>query len=167
VLALFLELDPAADAVALAGVGTVLASRLASHLAARQVEILSPLIPGRRGLVALVAADGELGKLESEVRKQWRKVTAKVTEADLAGANRTTAAALARERSGALGQARLGAAVAAGSEMWSTGREAEMRALGLAVEVVNAALAGWADLDALLTTGAGVMPTSEPPGTRR
>ncbi len=162
VLALFLELDPTSDAITVAVVGQVLAARLGASFAAREVEILRPLIPGRRGLVALIAADGELRKLEAEVRSQWRKVTTEVTESDLANSRRATAATLASEHSGALGQARLGAAVAAGADAWSSGRETEMRALGVGVEVVNAAFAGWAAFDAQLSTGAGLMATSEP-----
>ena len=99
----------------------------------------------------------ELGELEESVRDRWGAMLAQVTEEELIEIRRRVAAAAAGEVSGALGQARKCASVAAGVGPWMVASESEMQTLTLSPESLNTALAGLERWQALQTTGAGVL----------
>ncbi len=124
------------------------------------VEVLSPFVPGRSVLLLMVTAVSPLEKLEAALEKGWKAVTAAVTEEELANARRRVAAASAARWSGATGQARRSAAVAAGAVRWQPASELEMNILSVSEETVNRVLSGfqWATLQ---VTAAGVLPIGE------
>jgi len=124
------------------------------------VEVLAPFVPGRSVLLLVVTAVSPLEDLEAALEKGWKAVTAAVTEEELARARRRVAAAAAARWSGATGQARRCAAVAAGAARWQPASELEMNILSVPEETVNLLLSGlqW---ETLQFTAAGVLPIGE------
>ncbi|MCP4903053.1 MAG: hypothetical protein GY906_39315, partial [bacterium] len=119
---------------------------------------ISPLVPGREVLLLLATAEANLDDVEIQVAELWPQLTVATSETELAPLRRETAAQRAAEQSGALGRARLAAAVAAGDRAWLLGTQDEMRVLTVESEEVTAQLEQWRDLAALRVTGAGVLP---------
>lgn len=144
----------------------LLTRRAAGQLEGAQVEVLHPLVPGRSVLLVVIEATAQLPKLEEQVRKAWSTWLRRPEEDELAGIRRTVAARIMAEASGPLGRARRCAAVAAGGIVWSPPSQIELEALTLESEVVESELQQLRDIDALQTTGAGVMPVAAP-GTDR
>ncbi len=124
------------------------------------VDVLAPFVPGRTVLLLVVTAVSPLEDLESALEKGWKKLTAPVNEAELVRVRRGQAAAAAARWSGATGQARRCAAVAAGEARWQPASELEMNILSVSEETVNLLLSGlqWETLQA---TAAGVLPIGE------
>ncbi|MCP4895796.1 MAG: hypothetical protein GY906_02380, partial [bacterium] len=123
-----------------------------------EIELISPLVPGREVLLLLATAEANLDDVEVQVAELWPQLTVATSETELAPLRRETAAQRAAEQSGALGRARLAAAVAAGDRAWLLGTQDEMRVLTVESEEVTAQLEQWRDLAALRVTGAGVLP---------
>jgi len=140
--------------------------RSAEHLAQFGVELLRPLVPGRRVLLLVLRARGELEPLERVVAETWPLLMTPIEEAELAPIRRRVAARYTAEAGGALGRARCAAAVAAGEVQWRSPSEVELQILSVAAEDVAAALEQWSTYDGLKTYGAGVLPISrlEPGG---
>jgi len=136
----------------------VVAARVASGGEGTIVEVLRPVVPGRKLVLLVVTAPGLLDDLEDRMAKMWKTVIAPVEEGELTDARRRVAAGVASAASGPLGRARLCAAVAVGNTLWRRPADLELEAVGLPAEdvaVVFGSLPGWKDLE---TTGAGVLP---------
>jgi hypothetical protein len=148
------------------GTGEVIPVALKELLRARarsleeevQMEVLQPLVPGRRVLLLVARAELPLADLEQRVRAAWPGLTARASTAELDDLRRRLAAELAVAGSGPLGAARRCAAVAAGAATWRGAADLEMEALRLDPEPMNQALAGLAPWSERVTTGAGVLP---------
>jgi hypothetical protein len=160
--AVALPLPATADACRAVVVAEIIHSRVEHGLSDARVEVLSPLLPGRRTLVLLVSAEMALDELEEELAKGWGTWMAPVEEGELVDIRRRVAARASAAASGALGRARTCAAVAAGEAPWRPPRELELTLLTLDAEEISALVEGLADLDELRTTGAGVLPIVRP-----
>lgn len=144
--------------VSAAVVSEVVSARVASGWEGTSVEVLRPVVPGRKLALLVVTAPGPLEDLEGRMARMWKTVIAPVEEGELTDARRRVAAGVASAASGPLGRARLCAAVAVGNTLWRRPADLELEAVGLPAEdvaVVLGSLPGWGDLD---TTGAGVLP---------
>ncbi len=124
------------------------------------VEVLAPFVPGRAVLLVVVTAESPLEDLEAALEKGWKALTAPVREEELTRARRRQAAAAAARWSGATGQARRCAAVAAGASRWQPASELEMNILSVSEETLNLLLSG-VQWEALQVTAAGVLPIGE------
>jgi len=122
------------------------------------VEVLEPLVPGRRLAVVLVRGPMSLDELERWTRQEWPRWLARTADAELEGVRRTVAADHASRWSGATGQARQCAAAAAGEAAWRPLAQLEMEILGVELAAVAdrlEAARGWDDLE---VTAAGFLP---------
>jgi len=135
-----------------------LRQRCSEYLAEVGVELLRPLVPGRRVLLLVLRAQGELEALEELVAEAWPRLVTAIPEAELAPIRRRVAARYATEASGALGRARCAAAVATGEVQWRSPTEMELQILSVAAEDVTLALEQWEAYGGLQTYGAGVLP---------
>jgi hypothetical protein len=123
-----------------------------------EVEVFSPIVPGRHLVLLVVVAEGTLDELERRLEAAWPQIVAPVTEDELARVGRRVAADVTVEMSGPVGHARRCAAVAAGSVYWQLPSDLQMEALTLAPEVVSGLLAAFGSWQDVQTTGAGVLP---------
>ncbi|HQN96106.1 MAG TPA: hypothetical protein PLM61_07030 [Thermoanaerobaculales bacterium] len=162
-LAVAVDLAAAIDDLSMAMVGEVLARRVAARGIARDVEVLRPLVPGRRMLVLVIQAPGPLAELERRLEKAWTGLSSAVGEDEAAGAGRALAARLAADASGPLGQARRCAALAAGDGPWRSTEDLELAVLTLSSEQLSAALGQLPKWQGLTTTGAGQLPVPGAP----
>lgn len=145
-------------------VAELLERRAADLLPTATVETLRPLVPGRDVLLLVLSVPGDLDEVERRVTEVWPRLTRPVREDELAPVRRAVAARLAAEGSGALGQARYLADVAAEGRPWRTAAEAEMDVLAVPDEEVNRALEMARTWDVLETAGAGSLPISSEGG---
>ena len=144
--------------VAAAVVSEVVAGRVAAGVEGSAVEVLRPVVPGRKLALLVVTAEGPLDDLERRVMRRWKTVSAPVGEEELTDARRRVAAGVAAAASGPLGRARMCAAVAVGDTLWRRPGDLELETISLPPEdlaVVFGSLPGWDELE---TTGAGVLP---------
>lgn len=160
--AVVLEVDGAPGRALPAVLAGLLSARAGRELEGLSAEVVTPLVPGRQALVLLVEGTVDLDALERRVAASWTRLTAPTTEEELTGVRRRTAVRLAAETGGVLGRARTCAAIAAGEQPWQTAREVELDVLGTGVEEVAPVLGRLADLAALETVGAGVLPIVDP-----
>ncbi len=126
------------------------------------LEVLSPLVPGRRVLVVLVTADLDLDALEQLLASAWPRLTAVPSEVELEGIRQETAARMAAATGGTLGRASACAAIAAGERGWQAAREVELEVLSIGPEALAPIFAAVASWEVVETAGAGVMPIVDP-----
>ncbi len=153
-----LNLGLMASDVSGAVVSEVVAGRMASDEEGVTVEVLHPVVPGRRLALLVVTAKGRLDDLERRIAKQWKTATAPAGEAELVDARRRVAAGVASAASGPLGRARLCAAVAVGNTLWRRPADLELETMSLPAEdlaIVFGSVPEWSEVE---TTGAGVLP---------
>jgi hypothetical protein len=161
VMVVGLELAVASGEVLTLTVADLLAQRSQALLPEGTVEILSPFVPGHRVLLLVASASGPLDSVEARLKEGWEAFTSPVTEHELVDIRRRVAADTAATWSGATGQARRCAAVAAGAVHWRPSAELEMSALSVSVEAVNAILTGFSAWENQRNTGAGILPIVE------
>ncbi len=145
-------------------VSEVVAARVAAGVGGSAVEVLHPVVPGRKLALLVVTAPGPLEDLESGMMKRWKTVTAPASDAELTEARRRVAAGVAAAASGPLGRARLCAALAVGNMLWRRPGDLELETISLPPEDVAVVLASFPTWQDLETTGAGVLPV---PGSER
>lgn len=143
----------------------LLAARAPAVVADLEVEALRPFVPGREVIVLLVAADGPIDVLEGAVRAAWQSWLVTPSEDELTTVRRRVAAAAAAAGSGAVGRARLLAAVAAGAATWRTAAERELAILTVGRSEMVQDLDRMRDFEQLVTAGAGVLPIVRLAGT--
>ena len=153
-----LELAVAGGEVLALAVAELLAQRGEALLPEGTIEVLSPFVPGHRVLLLVASANGTLDAVEARLKEGWKAFTSPATEEELLEIRRRVAAGTASEWSGATGQARRCAAVAAGAVRWRPSAELEMSALSVPLEMVNAVLNGFSPFENQHNTGAGVLP---------
>ena len=161
VMVVGLELAVASGEVLELAVADLLAQRSEALLPEGTIEILSPFVPGHRVLLLVASASGSLDSVEARLKEGWEALTSPVTEQELVEIRRRVAADAAARWSGATGQARRCAAVAAGAARWRPSAELEMSALSVPVEMVNVILAGFSVWENQRNTGAGILPIIE------
>jgi hypothetical protein len=161
VIVVGLELAVASGEVPALVVADLIAQRGEALLPEGAVEVLDPFVPGRRILLVVASAGASLDAVEARLKEGWGAFTSPVTEEELVEIRRRVAAKIASEWSGATGQARRCAAVAAGAVRWRPSAELEMAALQVPVELVNSILAGFMVWEDQRTTGAGILPIVE------
>jgi len=161
VMVIGLELAVASGEVLTLTVADLLAQRGETLLPEGTVEILSPFVPGHGVLLLIASASGPLDSVEARLKEGWGAFTSPVTEEELVPIRRRVAADTAATWSGATGQARRCAAVAAGAVRWRPSAELEMSALSVSVEMVNAILTGFSAWENQHNTGAGILPIVE------
>lgn len=161
VMVVGLELAVASGEVLALAVADLLSQRGDALLPEGTVEILSPFVPGHRVLLLVASAGGPLDFVEGRLKEGWAAFTAPVTETELVEIRRRVAAAAAARWSGATGQARRCAAVAAGAARWRLAAELEMSALSVPVETVNSVLGEFSSFENQHNTGAGILPIIE------
>ncbi len=155
----FDTLDDAAQAV----LKLLLEERGGALLPGCRVEVLAPLVPGRRVLVMVVSAPGPLDALEKTVRGAWKRWLGPVDEAELEPVRRRAAAAAAVAVSGAVGQAGAMAQLAAGTAGWRPAVDRQMALLGADPAAISQAMAAVPELKDLESTGAGPLPAATLP----
>ncbi len=141
---------------------SVLVERARSALAGVACEVLRPHVPGRPTLILAVTAEGPLEALERRLAKVWPQLIRPVKEADIGGVRRLVAQSWSAATSGASGQARRAAAVAAGAVRWRTPADLELEILTLQAEPLSAELAALGPYERLASCGAGVLPVPGP-----
>lgn len=158
-----LDVGVATSATAMDVAAEVLRRRIAELGIAASVEVLRPVVPGRMVLLPVVQAQGPLDELEAGLAKAWPRLTTDLSEQEADAASRAVAARLAAETSGALGQARWCAAVAAGTDPWRSSEDLEREVLGITAEDLDPVLGVLPVWEDLATTGAGVLPVPGSP----
>jgi len=166
-LAVAIDVPATTDDVSMAMVAELLARRVAARGIARDIEVLRPLVPGRRMLVLLVQASGALDELERRLEKAWPGLVSAVGDDETAAIGRALAARLAADGSGPLGHARRCAALAAGDSPWRSTEDLELAVLTLSSEQLSAALGQLPKWQGLTTTGAGQLPVPGAPRRER
>ena len=161
VMVVGLELAVAIGEVPALVVADLIAQRGEALLPEGRVEVLNPFVPGHRVLLLVASASGPLDAVEARLNEGWKALTSPVTEEELVEIRRRVAAKTASEWSGATGQARRCAAVAAGAVQWRPSAELEMAALTMPVEIVNTILTELSVWEDQRTTGAGILPIVE------
>lgn len=142
-------------------VGAVAAERIRGLIDGADVEVLSPIVPGRSLVLLVVVVEGTLDELERRLEKAWPEVVTPVSEDELTPVGHRIAADVTAGMSGAVGHARRCAAVAAGSAYWQLPSDLQMEALTLSPEVVTGLLQAFGSWQDVQTTGAGVLPIPE------
>jgi hypothetical protein len=122
------------------------------------VEVLEPFVPGQRLVVVLVRGEMSLDALERWTRQAWTRWLTRASEEELEGVRRRAAALQVVRWSGATGQARQCAGVAAGATGWRPLAQVELEILGVEQAVIADRLEAARDWDALHVTAAGAMP---------
>lgn len=163
VLVAALDVGFGVDDVTLVVASELLARRLAAAELADSVEVVRPLVPGQNLLLAVLRVRGPLATLEKGLGRSWTKLKAAPSDAEVAAAARAVAARSAADASGALGQARRCAAVAAGVGPWRGAEDLERVALGVTADELAELLAGLPAWSEVATTGAGVLPVPGAP----
>jgi len=161
-LAVALPLVVGPGAAAPAVVAELLEVRGRGLLQDAVVDVLQPLVPGRPVLVMVIESEGDLATLEEALDGSWSDLVGPVGEEELTAVRRSMAPRLAASASGALGRARVCAAVAAGEAVWRTPSEVEMDVLTLSTESLAVSMSALTALQSLETTGAGLMPMPAP-----
>lgn len=146
----------AAALVALTG------TRLEREIPDAEVEVLSPLVPGRRVAVVVVQSEGDLEALERLVQQAWPSVRRQASEEEVTALRRQLSSAMAAERGGVLGRARTCAAIAAGEVQWRAPADSEMATLMLSASELGPALEAIPEWEAVSMTGAGRLPIVNP-----
>jgi hypothetical protein len=166
-LVMVLEPIVATGDLAMRVVAEVVAERARARGLAEHIEVVHPVVPGRRVALLVLRAAGELSALERRTEKAWPAMSANVDEDELAAVRPRLAAAVATAASGPLGRARLCAAAAAGDVTWRTPADLELEIISLSAEQVNGVLAQLPGWDGVPTTASGVLPVPKigtPPG---
>jgi hypothetical protein len=139
-------------------VGALTEERARRLIEGAEVEVLSPIVPGRNLVLLVVNVEDTLDGLERRLEAAWPEIVAPVSDDELASVGRQVAADVTAEMSGPVGHARRCAAVAAGSGYWQLPSDLQMEALTLSPEVVSGLLAAFGSWQDVQTTGAGVLP---------
>jgi hypothetical protein len=139
-------------------VGALTEERARRLIEGAEVEVLSPIVPGRNLVLLVVNVEDTLDGLERRLEAAWPEIVAPVSDDELSSVGRQVAADLTAEMSGPVGHARRCAAVAAGSGYWQLPSDLQMEALTLSPEVVSGLLAAFGSWQDVQTTGAGVLP---------
>jgi hypothetical protein len=139
-------------------VGALVEERTRQLVEGAEVEVLSPIVPGRNMVLLVVVAEATLDELERRLEAAWPEIVGPVSGDELAPVGRRVAADVTVDMSGPVGHARRCAAVAAGSVYWRLPSDLQMEALTLSPEVVTGLLAAFGSWQDVQTTGAGVLP---------
>jgi len=142
---------------------SILLARGRAHLPEAEVEVLSPFVPGRRVLIAVVVGEGRLDELEEKVSAAWAEWMGPAGDEELIVVRRRVAATMAASGSGALGRARRCAELAAAGGVWTEPAGDEMEALVCSAERLSAALESLGEWDDMVVTGAGPLPVTSLP----
>lgn len=163
VVAAELPLPTGAAAPEVAVAGALLMERGARLFPDHRVELVRPLVPGRRLLAALIGGRDDLRTLDELLGVQWEAWFAPATEEELTAVRRHVAADLAATASGVLGDARRCAEIAAGAGEWRAAGELERMTLATSPEDLEPLFNAWRDRGRVRTTAAGPLPADELP----
>jgi hypothetical protein len=160
--AMVVEVELPSDPVHGAAMAELVRGRLASALTEGRVEVLRPLVPGRRLALVVIERESDLPSLEEALASAWKSVSAPPDEEEIGEVGRRLAAAIAADAGGAVGRARLCAGVAAGDRSWRPPAESEMALLLLDAEGLEVPLSMIPAWEGTFSTGAGRLPLDEP-----
>jgi len=128
-----------------------------------EIEVLDPLLPGRRTLVLLVQGEADLDKLESTVSQQWKTWLAPPKDPELTSVRRRVSSRLAARASGSIGEALVCAGMAAGGDPWRPAADLERDVMAESAEELTSVLSAWLEWKELVTAGAGPLPVESLP----
>jgi hypothetical protein len=160
--ALVILVDLPSDPVHASTMAALLSRRLGQSLPDARIELLRPLVPGRRVALLVVEVEGDLPTLEAAVAEAWPTAAETPTDDEVAAVGRQLGTTVAAEAGGVLGRARLCAGVAAGDTFWRAPAETEMALLLLDAEQLSIPMSMIPPWEETLSTGAGRLPLVTP-----
>ena len=162
-LAVALDLPADAPLALRAVLRELLTERGRRLLPSDEIEVLDPLLPGRRTLVLLVQGEADLDKLESTVSQQWKTWLAPPKDPELTSVRRRVSSRLAARASGSIGEALVCAGMAAGGDPWRPAADLERDVMAESAEELTSVLSAWLEWKELVTAGAGPLPVESLP----
>lgn len=130
-----------------------------------RVEVLQPLIPGRKVLVLLVEAEKSGTELEDQVRGEMDTLISPVDEELMVELRRKVVLEETKMSSGIIGRARLCSAIAAGEAAWRAPAQQEIQIMSTEPEILNQALEALRAETKIEWTTVGPMALDEEKGT--